>query len=690
MKKYVVLIPLLLIVLVAADSRAETTKVLINVVQEQGDAGSSALIKETEMMIAKGLLNRKYDVMTSDDFSVRSGFTREDVDIARSGSIPELRKTAAFNNAAYIVSAKAATRVQQEEVLNMQMNKAVTSVAWRIVRTSDGGTIDMGSVSFSSSGRSAGEASASTFRKMSEEMTRIVAGKLPVSLSAKRAEELGAYKTSLAPKQAPVATAAAPSPAPVTPAVVAQASGQAPPPAEAAASEGPEIVILNPPATRGFIPVVTKKELNIEGMAIDPTGISEVRVNGEKVAYDHEGRFTHRIDLGANQDHVLIMAVNTAGKMASKNLALDRMEDKDAPEVVLLRPDVTRGFEVSLPPQEKSTMVEGIVKDASDILFVRVNNQDVALSGNGHFEHKLALDDSTGDISIEAADVHGNINRKSLRIARGGDGWSLSTPAVPAGPARKPVLWGLAVGVSSYSSSSINLKYADQDALNLEKFFKAQQGKSFSEVHFKTLVNKDVTRNSIIEAITHHLGQAAPSDVIFIFLAGHGTQHRQSGSYYFMPSDADFDNLLSTGLRMSDFEESVNILSKNVDKIIVAMDTCHSGALKVGMRGAGGGEDLANSINAASGLYILSASKAGEASLESDEFKLDPGFSGHGAFTYALVTAMSGQADYDKDHYVSLNEMFQFVARQVPRLTNGQQHPYFRMQGTDLPLIKTN
>jgi uncharacterized caspase-like protein len=171
-------------------------------------------------------------------------------------------------------------------------------------------------------------------------------------------------------------------------------------------------------------------------------------------------------------------------------------------------------------------------------------------------------------------------------------------------------------------------------------------------------------------------------------VAGHGIKHRQSGSYYFMPSDADFDTVLAKGLRMSDFEESIKILSNNVHKIIVAMDTCHSGALEVGMRSGGGAsEDLAAAISAASGLYILSASKAGEVSMESDQFKLDPKFPGHGAFTFALVEAMRGQADYDKDGYVSVNEMFQFVARQVPRLTKGQQHPYFRMQGTDLPLV---
>jgi uncharacterized caspase-like protein len=139
---------------------------------------------------------------------------------------------------------------------------------------------------------------------------------------------------------------------------------------------------------------------------------------------------------------------------------------------------------------------------------------------------------------------------------------------------------------------------------------------------------------------------------------------------------------------MSDFEESIKILSKNVNKIIVAMDTCHSGALEVGMRGGGDSEDLAAAMNAASGLFILSASKAGEVSMESDKFKLGPESIGHGAFTFTLVEAMQGQADYDKDNYVSINEMFQFVSRQVPRLTSGQQHPYFRMQGTDLQLLK--
>jgi uncharacterized caspase-like protein len=672
------------------------TKVLINIVEEQGDTSSAAMIKGSEMLIARELLKHDLEVMTSDDIAPREGLSEKDVKSARAGSMTELRKAAAFNGAAFILSAKARTVVSEEDVLNMKMNKAVTSFSYRIVGTAGGSAVDMDSLSFSSASRSPEDAAHGTYQKLSVNIAQRIKDKLPAQLSAQESKKLAGYKASVTPKPPPKPKETpAPAATPATPAPTAMTLAQGPTGAgiettsAPKAADGPEIVILNPPPTRGFMPVSRLKELKIEGMAVDPSGIAEVRINGEKVGHDPQGRFEHPVALRPGENRFLVMAVNTAGRMVSKEVAVDRDKDADPPDVVLLRPSVTRGFQVALKPDVKKTIVEGIVKDESDLLFLRVNSADVAVSDTGHFQHELAVTDAVSTISIEAADIYGNITRKTLEVARGENAWVTTSPAPGrAGPTVKPVLWGLSIGVSKYNSSAIDLRYADQDALKLEKFFKAQAGKSFSEVHFKTLVNEQVTRNSIIEGITRHLGMAAPDDIIFLFVAGHGIKHRQSGSYYFMPSDADFDTVLAKGLRMSDFEESIKILSNNVHKIIVAMDTCHSGALEVGMRSGGGAsEDLAAAISAASGLYILSASKAGEVSMESDQFKLDPKFPGHGAFTFALVEAMRGEADYDKDGYVSVNEMFQFVARQVPRLTKGQQHPYFRMQGTDLPLV---
>ncbi|MBN1277751.1 MAG: hypothetical protein JXA35_09705, partial [Deltaproteobacteria bacterium] len=525
MKKIIYLsMAILIMAFYCGGVNASTTKVLINVVQEPGEAISSALIKETEMFIAKHLLSKDFDVITSDDLSATRGLSKNELDIARAGGIPELRKAAALNGAAFIISAKASTQVNHEDVLKMQISKAVTSVAYRMVSTGSGRTVDMDSLSFSTADRSGQQATHSNYQKMSIHIAGKAAEKLPAKLTDRDLKQLASYKSSIVPKPVskPVVAdrpVSRPASEPEVPAKteVAQATDQKKPETEAAAkvpsADSPELVILNPPATRGFTPVARQKELTIEGLAIDPTGISEVRINGQKVDHDKDGRFKHPVSLGPGENRFLIMAVNTAGRMSSKDLAIDRTRDSDPPELVLLRPQVTRGFQVSLKPEIKNMVVEGIVKDESRILFVRVNDQDVNLSESGHFQHKMPIKDSTRNISIETADVHGNITRKSLEVARGEGAWALSSAdggSAVAGPSKKPVFWGLIIGVSKYSSSSINLKYADRDALELEKFFKTQEGKSFSEIHLKTLVNENVTRNSIIENITTHLGKAAP------------------------------------------------------------------------------------------------------------------------------------------------------------------------------------
>ncbi len=72
------------------------TKVLINIVEEQGDAAGAAMIKSSEMLIARELLKRDLEVMTSDDIAPREGLSEKDVKSARAGSMTELRKAAAL------------------------------------------------------------------------------------------------------------------------------------------------------------------------------------------------------------------------------------------------------------------------------------------------------------------------------------------------------------------------------------------------------------------------------------------------------------------------------------------------------------------------------------------------------------------------------------------------------------------
>jgi uncharacterized caspase-like protein len=247
-------------------------------------------------------------------------------------------------------------------------------------------------------------------------------------------------------------------------------------------------------------------------------------------------------------------------------------------------------------------------------------------------------------------------------------------------------LWVLTVGVSRYADQRINLQYADHDAMRIAQLLQTQQGVLFREVFTKVLVNEQATREEILKAMSEFLGQAAQEDVVLIFVAGHGLQDRQTGTYYFVPHNASAENLVYAGLPMPMFEEAVKRLRTHVDKLVLWMDTCHAGAVSVAARGVNMGEDLAEALQQASGQYVLSASKAGEESLEDAQYRFQTEDRAHGAFTFSLMRGMRG-ATADTSKVVWLSDLFSHVSKEVPRLTKGKQHPYSQMQGTDLPIF---
>lgn len=276
------------------------------------------------------------------------------------------------------------------------------------------------------------------------------------------------------------------------------------------------------------------------------------------------------------------------------------------------------------------------------------------------------------------------VSRQLPRTYSPPSGWrGVAAPLAPAtSPALvRPSLWLLSVGVSRYRESRIALQFADADARAVAEALQAQaSGPMYREVKAQVLLNAAATRASIIGGIKQFLGQAGPDDVAVIFLAGHGVRDQDTGSYYFLPFPATGDNLHAEGLRMSDFNEMVTVLRHNVHRVVVMLDTCHAGALDLGTRALPAGEELAAQVSVSEGLFLLAASKPGERSKEDAAY-------GHGAFTYALLMGLQGSADADLDGVISVSDLFAFTARQVPVITGGRQHPYHKIEGTDLAFV---
>jgi TolB-like protein len=241
-------------------------------------------------------------------------------------------------------------------------------------------------------------------------------------------------------------------------------------------------------------------------------------------------------------------------------------------------------------------------------------------------------------------------------------------------------LWLLSIGVSRYQQANFDLQFADVDAGAIAAAFQRQAGGAlYKVVRALVLIDDEVTRESILDGLGSFLGQAGPNDVVVIFVAGHGVLDRASGSYYFLPFPATAQNLVSTGLRMSDFDEMVRIVRRRARGVVVMLDTCHAGALQLASPEVVAMDDPAARLSAGDGFFLLAATKPGEQSQEQPALA-------HGAFTYALLAGLDGAADTDKDGLLSVADLFSYVAREVPHLTGGAQHPYHRTEGTDLLL----
>ncbi len=252
-----------------------------------------------------------------------------------------------------------------------------------------------------------------------------------------------------------------------------------------------------------------------------------------------------------------------------------------------------------------------------------------------------------------------------------------------AAPGANSTLWLLAVGVSDYATASLTLEFADNDAEEITRVLRrAARGGRYREVKSLVLTNSQVTRASLLDGLANFLGQAGPDDVAAMFFAGHGVRDLSSGSYYFLPYPANPGNLLTEGVRMNDFDEMLRIVRRNVRAVVVMLDTCHAGAFGLSSDQVVSADEMAAQMSAGEGFFLLAASRPGEDSKENRTL-------GHGAFTYSILEALDGRGDNDGDGALSVSELFGYVAKRVPALTRGQQHPYHKTEGTDLILVST-
>jgi hypothetical protein len=193
--------------------------------------------------------------------------------------------------------------------------------------------------------------------------------------------------------------------------------------------------------------------------------------------------------------------------------------------------------------------------------------------------------------------------------------------------------------------------------------------------------------------LTRHAGKDA---TVFIYFAGHGCsdvvpslKSAEQIDKYIAPYDAEMDNLFATALRM---EELATIFDRiEAERIIFIADTCYSGMVGGRTFRREGFRDVVIEIDdiflerlSGYGRVVITACQANELAMELDEL-------GHGILTYYVLEGLKGNADLDGDGQITLIELYQYIAENVPikaKEAGGCQTPLLKGEITgDFPLI---
>lgn len=364
--------------------------------------------------------------------------------------------------------------------------------------------------------------------------------------------------------------------------------------------------------------------------------------------------------------------------------------DREPPKIFLVEPNGP--VSTSSPAR---LLVKGTVVDAaSAVTSVTVNGQPATLGAAAadrglelspsasmakaeapsstarSFTCEIARPPAGSAIVVVATDAAGNVARVQVPVV-----------AAQAKPSTKFTgkKYAVVVGISKYryhEGGLHDLRYCDADARAVRDFLMTPQGGSFAPGDVLYLENDRATLENVRSALENFLPRAHPEDLIFVYLAGHGSPDPFAPqNLYFLMNDTKAREMADTALPMKELHDMISF-GIRAERLIIFVDTCHSSGLSgeqiVTTRGLENNlvNLYAEKLFQEKGAAILTSSDINETSQESPNWG-----GGHGIFTFALLEGLGGRADTNGDRLVTAGELFAFVRDRVRIETSFQQNP---------------
>jgi Caspase domain len=172
----------------------------------------------------------------------------------------------------------------------------------------------------------------------------------------------------------------------------------------------------------------------------------------------------------------------------------------------------------------------------------------------------------------------------------------------------------------------------------------------------------DEPENTIRQTIDIFFAEKKRDDLLLLYLTGHGDIDRQS-EWYFICRDTKPGQLFSTAI-------SAGIIRKIMencrsDQQIIILDSCYGGAFFEGSKGAIAVEESIKNQLTGRGRVVLAATSATQLAWEGDQPT--------SIFTSYLVQGIqTGEADKNKDGYITVDDWFEYASEQVREETANQ------------------
>ncbi|MFA6540817.1 MAG: caspase family protein [Bacteroidota bacterium] len=356
-----------------------------------------------------------------------------------------------------------------------------------------------------------------------------------------------------------------------------------------------------------------------------------------------------------------------------------------APEFVMISPLIgkdTRGMRVVELKNETAVEFSGVVGTMVKFDSITINNKRANVAPlteaeriHYKFEHKYGYKFHLQDtLNYGSMRVLINGYTKSLVAAVENFTITIEKTEEPRKPEQAQFqTHAFIVGISNFNDPAWNLNYAAEDAKLFYRMLNDPRMGALSRNNIKLLLDDEATRETILDELSARMKMTAENDVVFIYFATHG--FAEDGEVYYMASNTNPNKLLLSGVRSQDIVDVVERDGKG-RKVIMFFDACNSGGTgqKLAVRGGLTNDEINafyEEIAKEKEFFVtISATDNGEYSKEGKEWG-----DGHGVFTYYLAMGIKGGANTDFDQYVTLNELYTFVLKNVRQDTQGKQNP---------------